>query len=755
VVTSEGLGIWKLSSLKLDLLVDLTSVFSSVFSEPIDFSFVQYLHWENEDLLVLCYECDIVVINYKAKLAERISHDASFTSCAICQGINIIATIDDDGNCILWDMVSKVSCFKTNVSEHELKHIAYSELHLIVVTADGLLLVFRIHISPTPTLEPKLSIDMKTVSNGFCDPIELYAIGQKYLVGFATGVFVYDTLSDTSDFHSQENQIFTKCCATLIDTKLLCIMLPCFSRDIHLIQQLAIENSKDTQSTPIDIQSIPKHIPSIRKDIQSKDIQSTPKDIQSAPQGRSKNQSEPEVESDEEPEIFSVFPTENPKEGSPLLFRRSTKSTKPTRKTKSINQPVTFHKSIKSSGYGSVPPVRHLFSKNKMKKTGSRAVDTVLNSRLDRTYPMNANVINQFQPLNSEISSKLAHAGAVLKVKYSADGSLLGSCSSDRSARVSKVPILKHKGDGTVLVGHAGTVNTIDFSYSSNLLSNNYTQSLKNVTERPLVLTSSDDSTARLWSTFVSYPLAIFSPSTSVSHASFYYMDKFVVLASGSQVSMYSYNLEDIGPADDLKAQQRRNKQRQTDLPNQAVVSTWDSKGEAHNIIALATVNSFLSHLLFVARSDRTLAVIDASSDKVCRLVKSNRPSHNIALPTSSSYSSHPTNAYDMFVTSSTDLGGCLSLWDLRTQECVKQFTGHKNRSQNIGANISPCMRFIATGSEDNSCYIYDIRMENPIERLWDKHKDTVSDVSFHPISPYLVTACNDGKVRFYNSKTI
>ena len=62
---------------------------------------------------------------------------------------------------------------------------------------------------------------------------------------------------------------------------------------------------------------------------------------------------------------------------------------------------------------------------------------------------------------------------------------------------------------------------------------------------------------------------------------------------------------------------------------------------------------------------------------------------------------SHPPNAYDLFLTAA--VGDGIKLWDLRTNRCVRRYDGHVNRSQPVGVAISPCARFIATGSEDRS----------------------------------------------------
>ena len=64
---------------------------------------------------------------------------------------------------------------------------------------------------------------------------------------------------------------------------------------------------------------------------------------------------------------------------------------------------------------------------------------------------------------------------------------------------------------------------------------------------------------------------------------------------------------------------------------------------------------------------------------------------------------------------------------------CVCRFTSHVNQSHLISAAISPCSRFIATGSEDRAVYVYDIRYPSPLHRVTG-HSDVVSTVAYHPL---------------------
>ncbi len=71
---------------------------------------------------------------------------------------------------------------------------------------------------------------------------------------------------------------------------------------------------------------------------------------------------------------------------------------------------------------------------------------------------------------------------------------------------------------------------------------------------------------------------------------------------------------------------------------------------------------------------------------------------------------------------------------------CVLRYTAHVNQSQaSVLASFSPCSRYLATCSEDNSAYIYDLRGSSPLHRL-SGHSDTVTAVAFHPLKPLVST---------------
>ncbi|GBG27462.1 WD repeat-containing protein 27 [Hondaea fermentalgiana] len=489
-------------------------------------------------------------------------------------------------------------------------------------------------------------------------------------------------------------------------------------------------------------------------------------------------------EANQETETLSVFPSADPPETSALrsvsrnsLRLQESGRAAPKRREKSLNKPVTFHKSIKSSGYGTPPQVRTLFKTAKQERNAksknaraSRGVTEALRSRAGGppSYPCDCTPVSEKLAVPSDVEAKMKHQGAVLKVKYSLDGSLLGSCGSDNAVRVTRLPLSKHKGDGSSFIGHHAKVDSIDFSFLSNLIR------VTNIPSRPLLLTGCADGSAMLWSTALAHPLAVFAPeaksngSASSSNntnggkvqASFFYLDQFVLVSHGSMVRMHRYEIDEraVAPSRDVDTQREKNRQKVAlhsgaGSANQKVVASWDCSTEAKSVNGFAAMNAFHSHLVLLSRSDGSVAAIDVAADRILRVSRGlSRAPHTITLPTHALHAAHPPGAFDMFVTSSTADGGTLQMWDLRQREAVQTLQGHQNRVHTVGTSISPCMRYIATGSEDNSCYLYDVRMGSVQSRLWQPHKDTVSDVSFHPVVPYLATACHDGRIRIFGS---
>uniref|UniRef100_A0A3Q3MWM0 Uncharacterized protein n=1 Tax=Mastacembelus armatus TaxID=205130 RepID=A0A3Q3MWM0_9TELE len=96
-------------------------------------------------------------------------------------------------------------------------------------------------------------------------------------------------------------------------------------------------------------------------------------------------------------------------------------------------------------------------------------------------------------------------------------------------------------------------------------------------------------------------------------------------------------------------------------------------------------------------------------------------------------FSTQAPDSYNLFLTSAVTDG--VKIWDLRTLGCVRRYESHLNRCHPCSSAISPCGRFIASGSEDSCAYVYDIRSSSYLHKL-QKHSDTVLSVTFNPATP-------------------
>ena len=131
---------------------------------------------------------------------------------------------------------------------------------------------------------------------------------------------------------------------------------------------------------------------------------------------------------------------------SKLLNNVFTKQKKSIKKLKIPDKPVTFHKKIKSSGYGVA---------SKPLKKGKNLLAKQKNYPLDSACPSILQEDQKF-PKDSPL-----HSGPIFNISYNKDGTKLASSGGDGAAYIVKLPVSKHKGDRIPLVGHEFSVNSI------------------------------------------------------------------------------------------------------------------------------------------------------------------------------------------------------------------------------------------------------------------------------------------------------
>ncbi|OQR82105.1 hypothetical protein THRCLA_11123 [Thraustotheca clavata] len=433
-------------------------------------------------------------------------------------------------------------------------------------------------------------------------------------------------------------------------------------------------------------------------------------------------------QNNQEKVVLSMFPQTLPPAISILTqtFNRA-----PIKKSSKLDQPITFRKSIKSSGYGSEKPKAMKF-KGLPKKTSKPTSD--LPNHL-KEYPVDANLISQ---LEKNAPHHKIHELAINQIEYSNDGKKIATASNDKLGQI----ISTSKPNSHVFVGHDKAVRSIHWSHSSNYL-----------------LTASNDGTARVWVDgsdvhSLLLPTSKQSKLIEITDANFFYMDKFIALAVGNALKLIQYDI-DMAYAQGCISAKKTKKKAIEALENHSSAKTMASFRfeNVQTLTGIACANAFLSHLIVATCSDRSIRIIDVAQSKTVRTIENShsRPAHSIVLPRASSYVSHPPNYYDLMLTGACD--STVHLWDIRADNCVMRFAEHANRVHIIGLAFSPCMRYVVSGSEDKVAYMYDIRMGRSIVKLHG-HTDVVSSIAFNPLKTQLVTAAFDGSIRFYNECT-
>uniref|UniRef100_A0A8C6Z5A7 WD repeat-containing protein 27 n=1 Tax=Nothoprocta perdicaria TaxID=30464 RepID=A0A8C6Z5A7_NOTPE len=125
-----------------------------------------------------------------------------------------------------------------------------------------------------------------------------------------------------------------------------------------------------------------------------------------------------------------------------------------------------------------------------------------------------------------------------------------------------------------------------------------------------------------------------------------------------------------------------------------------------------------LFYIVLTAGSNRALEVFDLNAGCSLAVIPEvhSRSVHQICQNKGSAFSTQQPEAYNLFMT--TAVGDGIKLWDLRTLRCERRFEGHISRCHPCGIAVSPCGQFIASGSDDKSAYIYELRSSTFLHKL-------------------------------------
>ena len=427
------------------------------------------------------------------------------------------------------------------------------------------------------------------------------------------------------------------------------------------------------------------------------------------------------------------------------------KPDKPTRLTplkpskhEVIDKPVTFRTKVKSSGYTTSPKVTKMFtspvsshgsaSKSKVSGSGCKTKNA-LDVWNVPPYPIDCDA-----PLTSDFSiHAIPHTSSVMCIKYHPTGKLIASGGADKVARFYKTPI-RPQSQSRDLLGNDGIVTDLSWRV----------QPMKTLGH--LLLTTSLGGKVRLWCTERSEPLLVFNSikrndsklssylSTNITQAQFYYKDKFIIIPNNNDMHVYDYTIERTD-ASIIKPQLNYNSYK--------LLKTLQNA--AQKVTAVSCANCFSSQYVVSGTSDRSIHLWNMNQGQVVKTWKEahTRPTHYLTV---ADYISPPAESAHLFASIAVQDG--IKLWDIRVDDgrAVMHLHGHVNRQANLRCHISPCGRFVGTGSEDHHGYLYDTRTGLLVGKTQGTHGQVVSCVDFNPVVDELMTGCHDGKIRCFKS---
>ncbi|XP_006876245.1 PREDICTED: WD repeat-containing protein 27 [Chrysochloris asiatica] len=377
------------------------------------------------------------------------------------------------------------------------------------------------------------------------------------------------------------------------------------------------------------------------------------------------------------------------------------------------DQPLVFHGKVRSSGYASCPRVTMFSPKTNVKSDGKRASQGK-HSYIRKDYPVASS-------LPARLCGQMAVAPkptTVCCLQYSGDGRRLACGLANHLLLVMDASLT---GVPAAFLGHDGPVSAVSWSHSGEWL-----------------VSSSQDGTLRLWPTRGTAHTVLLGKdmfSKPIQSAQFYYVDTFILLASGPELHLLKYHIDTC--KDEIKRYQQKSKFQ----PAHRLFTT-----EKLEITSLSAVNDFYSYTVLTADRNRTLEIFDLNVGcSVARIPDAHsRLVHQICQNKGSAFAAQEPEAYNLFLTAA--VGDGVKLWDLRTLRCERRFEGHANRCHPCGVAISACGRHVACGAEDRCAYVYEMGSSTFSRRLGG-HTDTVIQVAFNPSAPQLLIFTKQGTI--------
>jgi WD40 repeat protein len=403
----------------------------------------------------------------------------------------------------------------------------------------------------------------------------------------------------------------------------------------------------------------------------------------------------------DQPLEFTVRKVEALQINSPLRKYGWEKSAKPAIKS-SIDRPIMFHKSIKSSGYTHAPFLpKHLRPKMDAPK---KAMDrrSVVNLADGWLRQMEQDELGSGRPL----SSFTALPSALTAAQYCPLGSHIAVGCQQGSLKV--IALKGNKQDlscSSKPINLGEGISYLHWAHHGRYIVAN--------TRRQVHVWDWNSKEDRIG--WISWPRP-----WDVVQAMFFYQSKFIIMGEGNQLRLVRFRESCFAPR---KSDATPNR---TDATTN-FLSVWAWESGAKSITCIGAPNEIQSPLVIVGTSDRGLHVLDVDHQQVCtsRTLPSQelesiqghaqaqaRPYYSIRVPDAPWAASAGSCAAHLFVT--TAPGDLVKLWDVRTMSVAMRFgaplSAPKGRSVNSGASLSPCGTMIIVPTENPSAVIFDVR---------------------------------------------
>jgi WD40 repeat protein len=200
--------------------------------------------------------------------------------------------------------------------------------------------------------------------------------------------------------------------------------------------------------------------------------------------------------------------------------------------------------------------------------------------------------------------------------------------------------------------------------------------------------------------------------AAAVVGVQFFYLDRFIAVATGRGVRLHRWSLGAAtgGDVARLKRPFATSLDATIELPPR----------HGHRVTAFTAHNGALSPYLIAAGSDNSIHILDVAR---CVPLATTAAAHSrtvvaLCLLQASPHVAHSLAASGAIL--SACRGGCVKLWDTRVMRPMRAFASHGAATVPCAPALSPCGRFVAVGAQEPrpALVVYDVRGGGILQRV-------------------------------------